>query len=477
MKRFHLLALSAVLMAALPATSMAREIYKVKKGDSLYKISKTFQVDLEAIREANDISGDDLRPGTQLTIPDRSAQPAVGEGRGTPQEAGGIANDRGMSLRRPTFHTVQKGDTLDAIARKYSLPLQELRRLNGLQKNAKLKAGVSLRLVEAPPSATADRIAEEPQSSKTPTGTAVAKAKSVGGDGQPARPAAISTNPTTGARVEVKSGDSLSSIARRYSLSTAELRALNGLKKNAKLRPGTTLVIRSAEARTYVVRKGDTLWQIGQRFGRRTEDLARINGLGRQGLKAGQKLYLDDVSAGRQAGVASAEPAECRIDEEKVYEELRALSEVDQEDPEPVTAKDRVIRVAQRMLDIPYRFGGTTLRGIDCSAYVQKVFRFLNIPLPRTAREQFHHGEDVTRDELATGDLVFFRTYARFPSHVGIYLGNNQFIHASSVDKKVTIDSLETPYYSKRFIGGRRLVHEAPPQQTADKPTGDGVTG
>jgi len=95
--------------------------------------------------------------------------------------------------------------------------------------------------------------------------------------------------------------------------------------------------------------------------------------------------------------------------------------------------------------------------GIDCSGYVQKVFGLLDVSLPRTAREQFHIGEPVSKEELSIGDLVFFRTYASFPSHVGIYLGNDLFIHASSRSRKVSIDSLDTPYYVKRFIGAKRL--------------------
>ncbi|HZW37100.1 MAG TPA: C40 family peptidase, partial [Candidatus Deferrimicrobiaceae bacterium] len=119
--------------------------------------------------------------------------------------------------------------------------------------------------------------------------------------------------------------------------------------------------------------------------------------------------------------------------------------------------KDKLVGIAKKMLDIPYRFGGNSLLGIDCSGYVQKVFSLLNIVLPRTAREQFHLGELVGMDNLSIGDLVFFRTYAKFPSHVGIYLGDNRFIHASSRDRKVTIDSLDAPYYLKRFIGAKRL--------------------
>lgn len=127
-----------------------------------------------------------------------------------------------------------------------------------------------------------------------------------------------------------------------------------------------------------------------------------------------------------------------------------------------VGIKERLVRIAHMMLDIPYRFGGSTLLGIDCSAYVQKVFGLLDIVLPRTAREQFRLGKRVGKGDLSAGDLVFFRTYARFPSHVGIYLGDNRFIHASSGERKVTIDSLNAPYYVKRFIGGRRLPLDEP---------------
>jgi cell wall-associated NlpC family hydrolase len=122
--------------------------------------------------------------------------------------------------------------------------------------------------------------------------------------------------------------------------------------------------------------------------------------------------------------------------------------------------KDRLLRVAQRMLAVPYRFGGTTLWGLDCSGFVQKTFAFLNLDLPRSAREQFREGAKVAKADLSPGDLVFFRTYAEYPSHVGIYLGDNRFVHASSRERKVTVESLDTPYYVKRYIGAKRLLFE-----------------
>jgi probable lipoprotein NlpC len=111
-------------------------------------------------------------------------------------------------------------------------------------------------------------------------------------------------------------------------------------------------------------------------------------------------------------------------------------------------------------LGTPYRFGGMSRRAIDCSAFVLTMFKNAgDIVLPRTARRQFASvGIKIDREHLEFGDLIFFHTrrYA-YASHVGIYLGDNLFAHASS-KYGVTISSLESHYYSKRFIGGRRIT-------------------
>lgn len=113
---------------------------------------------------------------------------------------------------------------------------------------------------------------------------------------------------------------------------------------------------------------------------------------------------------------------------------------------------------ALKMIDIPYKFGGTSLIGIDCSALVQKIFSIVNIQLPRTAKEQFTSGIPVEKKDIDTGDVLFFKTVASLPSHVGIYLGNKLFIHASPMAGRVMIESLDSPYYAKRFIGAKRIL-------------------
>jgi cell wall-associated NlpC family hydrolase len=116
-----------------------------------------------------------------------------------------------------------------------------------------------------------------------------------------------------------------------------------------------------------------------------------------------------------------------------------------------------LVRVAKTFLGVPYRLGGSTLRGIDCSALVKKIYGIFEISLPRTAREQFGAGKSVDKDELAEGDLVFFKTRRSFAGHVGIYIGRGEFVHASSYQRKVKVDRLDAPYFSKRFLRGVRV--------------------
>lgn len=139
------------------------------------------------------------------------------------------------------------------------------------------------------------------------------------------------------------------------------------------------------------------------------------------------------------------------------------LSYLDDDTAEQFTAygikKQEIMDKIMDWVGTPYRFGGTTRNAIDCSAFTQKVFLDVaDILLPRVAREQVDIGRKVKMKDLQFGDLIFFHTYSkRFASHVGIYLGDNLFAHASS-RYGVTVSSLESTYYNKRFIGGRRLT-------------------
>jgi murein DD-endopeptidase / murein LD-carboxypeptidase len=103
-----------------------------------------------------------------------------------------------------------------------------------------------------------------------------------------------------------------------------------------------------------------------------------------------------------------------------------------------------------------YRYGGTTKKGIDCSAFTGTLMNEVyGLTLQRTARDQYAQCDKINREDLVEGDLVFFNTRGGV-SHVGVYLGNGYFVH-SSVHSGVTINSLDEDYYSRKYIGGGRL--------------------
>lgn len=113
-------------------------------------------------------------------------------------------------------------------------------------------------------------------------------------------------------------------------------------------------------------------------------------------------------------------------------------------------------RSALRFLGTPYVFGGTSAYGFDCSGYVQHVYAMLGVHLPRMADAQYYAGRRPVGG-VKTGDLVFFQTYERGPSHVGIYIGNGHFVHASS-SHGVMVSSLSDSYWSARYLGAKRVM-------------------
>ena len=117
-------------------------------------------------------------------------------------------------------------------------------------------------------------------------------------------------------------------------------------------------------------------------------------------------------------------------------------------------------------LGIRYRRGGNGPEsgGFDCSGFVKKVFGIsLGLELPRTSAEIAKVGDKVSKEELIAGDLVFFNTMNRAFSHVGIYLGNNRFVHSPAAGGVVRVERMDIAYWHKRFNGGRRLIEAVTP--------------
>lgn len=128
------------------------------------------------------------------------------------------------------------------------------------------------------------------------------------------------------------------------------------------------------------------------------------------------------------------------------------------------TAKEKVLSKAKEFLGTPYGFGNRSGEQTDCSGFTQQVYGQFGISLPRSAAEQAQLGMDVDPSDLEVGDLLFYRTYKSDPSHVAIYAGNGQIIHASYTAKRVQYDSIDKAYYKQRFLYAKRLAFKNEPQ-------------
>lgn len=135
---------------------------------------------------------------------------------------------------------------------------------------------------------------------------------------------------------------------------------------------------------------------------------------------------------------------------------------------EPASQAAEIVLRALGLLGVSYKLGGNTAdSGLDCSGLVRLVFReTLGLVLPRRAEEIGRQSQSIDTSQLAPGDLVFFNTLRRAFSHVGIYIGDNQFVHAPSSGGAVRVESLNKPYWQQRFDGARRLL-EGSQQQRA----------
>ena len=275
----------------------------------------------------------------------------------------------------------------------------------------------------------------------------------------------------------VRKSESLQSIARKYHVSVDDLKSINSLTAS-RISKGTRLIIpshadpqqkvaSSSHQDTYKVTKGDTLPKIAKKTGVKMASIRNLNGLKGNRIKAGQILVL--VAAETVVHPANTNRLQLinkdLLNEQELTSTLAELTDLESDQPidlaktlEANQAITSLKKSAYSFLGARYSFGGSSRNALDCSSFTQQVFREQSVKLPRTAREQFNVGNEVMRGDLKKGDLVFFQTYARFPSHVGIYLGNRKMIHASSREHRVVVSYMDTPYYLSRYLGARRMT-------------------
>ncbi len=239
----------------------------------------------------------------------------------------------------------------------------------------------------------------------------------------------------------------------------------------------------------YTVKKGDTLWKISKKNGVSMEAILRSNPelKNEKGLKVGMALVIPDPSEEiipveettqtrtfivHGAAKQNCTPLEKTVNIMTVGSKRIKVPTYHPPRPKKSTSKsyrskyhklssrgfikgNAIVKTAFKFLGVPYVFGGSTPRGFDCSGFVQYVYRLNGIKTPRMAHHQYYAGTPIPKSQLRPGDLVFFETYTKGISHVGIYIGNGKFIHASS-SGHVKISSLNQPYYKSRYRGAAR---------------------
>lgn len=281
---------------------------------------------------------------------------------------------------------------------------------------------------------------------------------------------------------QVGDDETLNDIARHYGVSADQLRRSN---PQVEASPGSELVIPRPPGGwpTHQVSRGETLWRISKAYEVSVDELRQANQMRDDKINPGDVLVVPraDKPQGAAEALATAAPApageplpslspaapiegawvEVRLpDNRRAWAPVQSLV-VGSWQPQPVT---RVLEVARSFMGVPYKWGGVNPNGWDCSGFVHEVFRLGGHILPRMADAQYEATTSIERAQLRAGDLVFFNTDGSGVSHVGIYLGGDRFVHASS-SRGVVESSLKEDYYARCFMGGRRLPAWVEPSQ------------
>ena len=310
-----------------------------------------------------------------------------------------VATVTAHAATKTTKHTIKSGESLYTIAKRNHTTVDTLCKLNGIKKDSLLKVGKAIKVPAS--------------KSKTVAKKSTKKAS----------------------HYTIKSGDTLSGIAKKHHISLAALTKANHLKKDATLKPGHTLSIPGGSVH-HAAKKSRIAKKTTKKSDKKlARALKRAKGsrIAKAQIKKSKKFTLSDLVFGS----------------DKFNGKISKKSQ-------------RMIEIAKKKLGRRYVWGATGQKNtFDCSGLTTYVCKANGIKIPRRAIEQSKVGKPVKRSELKPGDLVFFDTSKQrrgYVNHVGIYIGNGKFIHASSAKKKVIITSLKKPFYSQRFKGARRVA-------------------
>lgn len=260
------------------------------------------------------------------------------------------------------------------------------------------------------------------------------------------------------------------------------------MKKLALAALFSMVIATPVSAASYTVSKDDTLFKLSQKFGVSIDELKKANKLTSDVIKMGQVLnipsttltsrsgsgaqtstasrYVAANSTNRSTTVLSANQTKTNITPAppKKAQPTKSMTVATNQESTMKTSREgtrdfddrQMNAVINNLLGVPYKWGGTTLEGFDCSGFTSYVFNELGVTLPRTSQDQFNAGQSVSDEELKPGDLLFFDSEKKGTiTHVGIYIGDNQMAHAAT--KNVRIDNLDWYHKNYQYYGAKRV--------------------
>ncbi|MEG7282481.1 C40 family peptidase [Bacillus sp. 0909A] len=334
MKKQIITATTAVVLGStLFAGAASAQSVKVKKGDTLWDLSRKYGTTISKIKSENKLHSDIIYAGQTLSINGKST----------------ASSSKSSSSSSSTYKVVS-GDSLWKISKKYGMTINELKKLNGLKSDL-LRIGQVLKVKGSSSSSSSSS-------------------------------SNVSTSATS--TYKVVSGDSLSKIAKKYGTTVSKLKSLNGLKSD--------------------------LIYVGQ--------VLKVKGTG-----------SNTVTSSKPSSSSSSKVSSTSLNVSKLVSDAKALT------------------------GTPYKWGGTTTSGFDCSGFIWYVLN-KQTSVARTSTAGYWSSMKSIASP-SVGDFVFFTTYKSGPSHMGIYVGNNSFVHAGS--DGVQISSLNNSYWKPRYLGAKRF--------------------